>query len=264
MTVHRHFDFSPGNWREFDRPPHDWLPYDAVVSQLNPLAYYRLDETSGVVAADHTGQRPATYAGNFQLGQAGALHRDPDRAARFNGSDTYLDLNAPHLLNGAAACSFLFWMRYDPSSITRDGGLLSKGSAWQCWVDQHGFLSGRQRTLTVGIPSNRPGIANARVEGSDDLVRPGIWDFFAITFTGSDAIRIYRNGQLDRQGPVAFPTLAPINADPWVGRVAGSIGHVDATLDEIAIFDHALSPPQLLELYDRGVGTLRHQEPLSP
>ena len=257
MTVHRHLDFSVPDWRELAGPPIAWQPYVARVMSLDPVLYYRLGETSGTAVHDQTGAASAAAAlGNVQRGQAGALHRDADGATGLDGHSGYLNIPRRRLLDGATAASFTFWMRYDAPAVTRDGGVLSRGTAWQMWVDHHGFLTGRHRTFTVAF-SEVAGSGYARIEGSSDLVRPGVWDFFTVTFLGSDTLSLYRNGQLDRQTPVTFPAIAAIDADHWIGRVAGHVGLVQATFDEVAFFDHALTPSQILDLYQAGRGILR-------
>jgi len=59
--------------------------YKASVLADHPVAYWRLDEATGTVMADATGNgHDGVYAGAFSLGQPGALASDDDLAVGFD------------------------------------------------------------------------------------------------------------------------------------------------------------------------------------
>jgi hypothetical protein len=62
----------PTNWSA----PVSATTYAAMVKSDGPVAYWRLDETTGTTAFDQMGSFPATYTGTFTLGQPGALAGD--------------------------------------------------------------------------------------------------------------------------------------------------------------------------------------------
>ena len=74
----------------------DWSsPYGSAVMQDQPLAYWRLGESSGTLAADFSGNtRDGNYNGGVTLGQPGAVSGDPDTASLFNGSSGYVTASA--------------------------------------------------------------------------------------------------------------------------------------------------------------------------
>ncbi len=67
--------------------PNQTITYQTTVLADAPYAYWRLGESSGLVAADASGNgRTATYSGGINYSQAGALLDDTNTAVRFVGS----------------------------------------------------------------------------------------------------------------------------------------------------------------------------------
>src|SRR6185503_4046335 len=64
--------------------------YSAAVLAAHPMAFWRLGETSGTTAYDYVGGNNGTY-NNVALGVDGAITGDPDKAAGFDGSTSYVD-----------------------------------------------------------------------------------------------------------------------------------------------------------------------------
>ena len=63
------------------------MAYADVVNSLNPVAYWRLGESSGTVAVDETGNYNGTYVGSPTLGVDGLLLGDTNTAVSFDGVD---------------------------------------------------------------------------------------------------------------------------------------------------------------------------------
>lgn len=258
MTVTKHIDFEPAYWGEFAAPPRVLPSYAQRVMALNPAAYWRMGEAGGTTASDEKNLRPGTYVGSPQLNQTGALFRDPDPAATFNGTNNAVSFTDTTLLNPATACSIVFWMNYRAPAVTADGAVLSRWAnatgGWIIWVDLTAGFSGRSRTLSFAVDTN---LSTGRVEGSTDLVNPGTFDAYAVTFVGGESIRLYKNGQLDQEVVAGVPTTMRHENQPlYLARSAGSIGHLHATLDEVAVFNHTLTGLQIHELHQQGVGQL--------
>lgn len=79
------------------------------ITALSPVAYYKLDETSGTTAADSSGNgNDGTYSGGVTLDQPPlAWSRAESRSASFDGTDAAVELGASFgaALNGASAVS---------------------------------------------------------------------------------------------------------------------------------------------------------------
>jgi concanavalin A-like lectin/glucanase superfamily protein len=67
--------------------------YDAGILANSPVAYWKLNETTGTSAADSSGNgRTATYHGTCTLGVANGINGAADTAAEFDGSSCYVRL----------------------------------------------------------------------------------------------------------------------------------------------------------------------------
>jgi hypothetical protein len=72
-------------------------PYEDAVLANNPYAYYRLDETSGTVAADSSGNsRNGAFVNAPTLGQSGPLTQPGNTAVRFTSTGAqYVNIPLP-------------------------------------------------------------------------------------------------------------------------------------------------------------------------
>jgi PKD repeat protein len=73
--------------------------------------YWRLGEESGSVFADSVGPSPASIAGEPTLGVAGAISKDADKAARFDGVND--SASAAVDLSGKSAITVEFWLKWN-------------------------------------------------------------------------------------------------------------------------------------------------------
>lgn len=258
MTPIRHIDFEPADWGEFANPPVAWSGYADRVLALNPIAYWRFGETGGGVAVDLVGNASGTYVGSVALGQPGVLKHDDDGSAGFNGSDSLVDLGSAPLLDGKSAGTVMFWMKYTGPSVTADGAVLARWpdpslSGWMLWVDDLAYYSKRRRTMSFAMDILEEPL---RLEGSTDLIIPGSWDFYAVTFESGVAMRLYKNAALDAQRPLASVSMPVTTAASHIGFTDGTVGHLPAGLDELAVFDTAMTAEQIAAFYDLGRGVL--------
>ncbi|MEM7627284.1 MAG: LamG domain-containing protein [Planctomycetota bacterium] len=271
MTVYRYLDFEPPGWGELATPPTDWPTYAQRLLALNPLAYWRLNDAPDQSAIDATGNlTPGTYAPSVLRQQPGALAYDADRAVTMDGVTGAINFLNTTLLNGATQGSILFWMNYHAPAVEADGGVIARWAntgassrfGWMVWVDKVAGISGRQRTLSFAV-NTLAGDAG-RIEGDTGLITPGVWDAYAATFTGGQELRLYKNGQLVGQKTTNEPSFISTNQPLRLGRTGGTIGHLPAGLDEVAVFDVALDAEAIQTLYEAGVGRLRLPEAGSP
>lgn len=209
-------------------------PYAAAVLADNPLAYWRLGEKSGIVAANQKGTNPGTYVGAPTLGVAGAIARDPDTAVTLDGATQSVSVadSSPFLFAGALPFTVETWINHVPDASFRrvvsceDAG----GLGWQLFssVGDYGFLR-----------KDGGGTATAEVFASV----PAGWQYVVATYDGTN-LRLYRAGGLVA-GPVASAQVIPVGGQNFfLGRgLAGP--RFNGSLDEIAIYSYALSAGQI-------------------
>lgn len=231
------------------------LVNDYVSSVLadQPLAYWRLDEDGGTTATDSTGGHDGAYRNGVTLGVPGVL--PGDTAALFDGDGGYVYVGPQLAFLDQASFSVEAWIR--PTRI--DGefrGVLSNESpsisarfGYLLYVElkpDAGVLSGFERWN--GGMSNPTVVVNA--------VSQGEWAHVVGTFDGMAGHEtLYVNGsalavdngpaiQIGQSG--AF-VIAALNS-------AATPTFFDGTIDEVAVYDHALTARCVLAHYDLGVG----------
>lgn len=212
----------------------DRIPsYSEAVLADNPVAYWRLGEKSGTQAVDASGNgHDGTYQGNPTLGVPGLLTGDPDTAVQFDGVDDHVEVPHSESFN-LQQLSLEAWVRPDLSS---NGGIIEKtiGGAvnTQYLLFQEGplwrFRIQKGEYVSVDVNSNSPAGVRTHLVG---------------TFDGTD-LRLYVNGVL--AGTLNSP--GAIHTGTGVLRI-GYLNALDfqfeGTIDEVALYAHALSPDRI-------------------
>ena len=211
--------------------------YRASVLADHPVAYWRLDEETGTVMADASGNgNDGAYAGAVTLGQPGALAHDSDTAAGVGPAGGAASVvSTPSLQVNPVTIEIWINKRAD----TEYGAYVSKnfapgagaGTGWfQLLNDHH---SGR---IAFRVTEDNPTLVSSKILGLHT------WYYVVATYDGTTA-KLYINGKLD--GSIAITAIAKQTADPvYIGRRADGL-FTNAVLDEIAIYPTALSSERI-------------------
>lgn len=216
--------------------------YAAIVLQDLPLAYWRLNEKTGLSAADATGHaHTGTLSGAVTLLQPGAV-ADGDLAMVF----------------GAAGL------------VAFTGINVSQGDfSLEAWVFPTSFAAGGHNQVLsggVGAPAmdmasngnlfaSEVSVNDAPASGS--LVPLSKWTHLVITFVlSTKLLSYYVNGVL-----VASPTWAGYvqasgTANTRIGSTSSFASQFTGGLDEVAIYGAALSAAQVAKHYQAGLGNV--------
>ena len=227
-------------------------PYVEAVHDLDPVGYWRLDETAGTTAWDTSGHGlHGTYHGAVTLGRPGGLKVGPNAAAAFAGG--YVEIDHDNRFGGMGDGTLAFWFR--DTGATTCGGLVSKDAA--------GFGGGGHLTLR----NNENGYLYVRLQSTDaeylvTAPRPiaaDRWYHIAFTF-GAGGMTLHVDGEILDSNPYTGG-LADNNeplvlgANTWASTSGGMMPLCDryhGLLDDVALFDRALSREQIRGLYDAG------------
>ena len=212
MAIIKHLDFELPDFGECPGASPARLAYHHAMLALQPDAYWRLDEVSGVAAINAA--NPGTYDGVYApntggvwtggtLGQAGALAGDADKAALFDGSNGYVNCGDVLAMERTDVFSFAFWVRRSDDATNRV--VISKmedyGNFRGWYVGSIGATEGAD--LTFILRSNIAVEDYIQVTTIGDVFTAAAgWQFWAITYDGSSSssgITIYLNAV-----PVAF------------------------------------------------------------
>ena len=203
------------------------------------VAYWRLDEGSGTTAHDSTGNgNDGTFNGDPQwvVGYLGG-------ALEFDGSDDWLDCgNDPSL--DLTTWTIAFWLNLNENKDFN--GFVIKG------LD----AAENYEVLAYGDGHFHFPIAFAdgsRTYGntSAGLCVVGEWAHFAYTYDSAEGRRLYKNGSLvfedtESGTPQASTTSLAIGNEQPMSR------YVDGAMDDVRIYNHALTEVEILAAMEGG------------
>jgi hypothetical protein len=212
--------------------------YVDVVLDDAPIAYWRLEETSGATAQDASGAgRHGAYVVGPQLGREVApelglaIHLTSSNA----GDGVRLE-HAPWMnLTGG---TFELWAKPDRVTYAEAIPMLDKANAWQLNISANG----------------RPAFAVAgggTAQSSTQLVMGSV--YHVVGTYDAQSMRLYLNGELQAQVPTAGASLRASNEALHIGRglIAGRFDF-EGALDEVAIYDAVLTPERIRAHYRAG------------
>jgi Concanavalin A-like lectin/glucanases superfamily/Legume lectin domain len=214
--------------------------YGSNILALNPIAYWPLDEPSGVIAFDRAGTHDGQYIGGCVLAQPGI----PNAAALvsnvsvgFNGSNAYVDIPAGKTdLNIKGPITIMQWVL---TPLAGEAGFPTSFG--------HSDESYR---LDVVPTSAIPHFADSGPDVvSPNNINDGNWHMLAGVFDGINE-NLYVDGVA--QGGQS-PSEPPGNQiDVWIGGAPdyGLTRLFNGNISQCAIFTNAMSAAQIKSLYD--------------
>ena len=223
------------------------LYYNQIMS-LSPLAYYRLGETSGTVAADSSGNGyNGTYEGAVTLGDPSlVVNNGGNLAVGGNGPSTYISVGGPSTLYGLNRnFTITAWLEPNFSASGQVCGIWSSGTGGvglRC-IRNGNYLNFRLLSVyTAALYTWETSISN----GTDN--------FIALTCDSSGVFTLYINGT------AVGSTYTYTGTFTGTGVVVGADSSYPSApdfglvgvLDEVAVFNIALTPTQINSLYTDG------------
>jgi hypothetical protein len=224
-----------------------------VVDQLGPVAWWRLGEDRGPIAAAASGDNGGEYFGDPTLGEPGAVVGDADTSVFFDEFDDYVEVPDFSYSDdtGQFSLAFLF------STDSGDGGfryavshgdfrVIDSFNVWFCegnscddlFDDVPGAGAGNLRVNVTNAFDNNP-FVDVGVEFADEQ-----WHLFTMTVSGADGLTVYVDGD-SVAGDPDFVTEDPFDPDFELNLGRRSDANADryffGNLDEVMLFDYPLS-----------------------
>lgn len=230
-------------------------PYEGAVNGDGAIAYWRLSEQSGATAADHAGPHDATYVGAPQLGFPSLLANDTNTAVDFDGQDDLVAIAGASQINTGGpypARTIELWFNADDvqaRQVLFEEGGISRGLA--IYVDQGSvyFIGWNTKNDDATTPWGPVWVSAPVTAGATHHVAlvlggtAGFEGFVNGTSVGSNST----SGNLFKHG--AKVAIGAMDDDTRFhdGSVtnSGRAFHFDGTIDEVALYNTALSPAQL-------------------
>lgn len=230
----------------------DWVNIGKVTPPSDGLvAHWRLDETSGSTIADDTGTHNGTWSdgvdndvtGETVTGKSGnALHLD--------GTDDLISVPDNAALDITGPITLAAWVNFDSLSVGNDENrLFYKGSG--NYGNNLYTLDVKDGLFNMTFGTDPNTLCNASNEycvDSATTVSTGTWYHVVATYDGSIG-RMYINGALDNSN--VFTHTATANSDTLViGGRSGSIDMLDGIIDDVRIYNRALTATEVTSLYN--------------
>ncbi|MEM9384868.1 MAG: LamG-like jellyroll fold domain-containing protein [Pseudomonadota bacterium] len=211
------------------------------------LAWYRLDETVGLAAADETGAYPGVLLGMPRWQPDAGTYAG---ALVFEHADDRVDLGA--LTPLGSGLTLAAWVRLD----SLDGGgdearFVSRASGVQ--ADQHDWMLGNYgdgSALRFRLRTAAGGSTNTLVS-ADGLLSLSAWTHVAATYDGS-TMRLYLDAREVAAQTATGAVAATAGLSAALGNQTSGAGDraLRGALDDVYVFSSALSEDQLRQLRD--------------
>jgi hypothetical protein len=224
---------------------------DGVLAH-SPEAYWELAETEGVACTDTIEDWGGTYRNGVALEGDSALSGGTP-SCTFDGSNDYVDVGTGMEISGDEL-TILAWIRGASSGSGEDaiicqspGGSSASNRLWSLSTKN----SGRYPTFRVKTSSG-----STQLKVSDVSLQNGQWYFIAAVYDGSKMI-IYIDGEEVDSRSKSGDLETDTDGEVWLGSVPTSQGSYpwQGDLDEVAVFDKALSADEISDLYDKRMPT---------
>ena len=210
------------------------------ISSLNNavISYYKLDENTGTTATDSKGSNDGTISGAiWTTGKIGS-------GLSFDGSNDYVEINQPTETQG----TFNVWVNANNLASTQRIFSLSETSSLNNFFQFTMITNGRFRISDTA----------ARTVETQNTFNSQTWNMVTFMSTGTQ-YKIYVNGveqTLSVDGSNTgnwFGDFSSID-HAWFGKWerSTSSGYFDGLMDEIAIFNRALTIDEIEFLYANG------------
>src|SRR3989344_4707522 len=213
------------------------------------VGYWNLDEGPGTTAADSSG---SGNTGTLTNGPTWTTGKVGSGALSFDGVNDGVNLGTPNSLNITGAVTVSAWINYRTASLHEAIAVHADGGA--DFGGQQYMLTMRSSTA-VGFAVNN---GTALLISSNGTVSPNTWYHVVGTYNGVDTTKLYINGvQTDSDISAGFGALNNIPTQKiGIGAaIQNNRGYLDGLLDEVRVYNRALSASEVTELYNYTGGT---------
>ena len=242
---------STNQWRLFgDIFWHPYDPYGSIVLGDNPVVYWKLNETSGTIAIDYSGNGyNATYVNSPTLA-GGNITANTGAAVLLNGSSQYTELSTVPTALQLTSGSFECWV--DFSTTPNGTGIFC--SAYNTSAVNFAIATGSSSGATSGSYLYGGGYTGSSWNAAISTITPAVNTAYHIVYVNNGTnVYLYINGALAATGSISTFTA---NANPiYIGRRwdnTGVASFLSGLISNVAIYNYALTATQVLNHYNAG------------
>jgi hypothetical protein len=229
--------------------PNDFQFFDIDVTEppscpLGMAHYWMLDETTGPYVDFYgSADLSCTTCPTPQTGQV-------DGSQGFNGIDEKLESNSGYS-NPTSEITVMAWVNPDylppGSPVDQDKGIVYKNGAFLLELE-----SDHNYTVDFSVIVNGGNLLE--YPASTEPVPVGQWTHIAGTYDGSE-VKVYKNGVKVAGSTFGSGTIDNTSAPYQIGHsyYIGMDRYFEGKVDEVAVFDVALTETQINDLYQQGL-----------
>ena len=220
------------------------LEWGSGMGATGPIAHWKLDDGVGPTAIDSVGGNDATLNGNPDW-TTGTLNG----ALKFDGGGDYATTDNNFTPPPVGTVSF--WMKV-PGSPASHGRILGLDDAWEIRHVTAGTSDGIPYGLVFDL-----GVTGVNTEFVTTVTvdTPDQWYFVAATYdTSNDSYAVYLDGVLHKSGTYPSALAVPADNPLSLGTRTGSTNYFDGTLDDVRVYNYALSAAAIADLFAAGGG----------
>ena len=173
-------------------------------------------------------------------------------AMSFNGTDAYM-LAETSALSGASKFSISVWVKCNNVGVGSSRSILSATQGSTSGTVILDAFQGQDILAHVG--------STTTYNRYNGIISEGVWTHLVMVYDGSEStagnrIKLYKNGNLQTRTSYSgsIPTTSPsVTSSTYIGTWAlnaGSSALFDGEIDELAIFNTALSDSKITQIYD--------------
>jgi beta-lactam-binding protein with PASTA domain len=203
-----------------------------------PVAYWKLDETNGMVAFDSAGVHNGILRGNPPATWL-PLEGKMGGALSFDGIDDYVTCGTFNPSAATGKLTISLWAKWN-GQPTGFQGLIAKREFWgdgkTMWCIEMAKDTGAVRFFRE----------SSVVIGGAPVLPIGQWAHVAVSFDGTTAT-MYINGDPTGSGPFSFPSYTEATVEFGAAQRDG-LNAFNGVLDDIRLYDQALSQKEIQTL----------------
>jgi len=214
---------------------------------LQPVSHWKFDEGQGSVAYDSVGENHgAIYDANWTTGIL-------DGALNFDGDGDYVDVGNDDSLEPPLPTTLSAWIRLSGLANSQCIVALDEQAYeyYGIW-----FSTGAAYSLTVSYGDGGGGGSDhRRTKTGTTALNTDTWYHVAAVARGPADASLYING-LDDEGTYSGTgaSLAYSSGDSFIGSNDGTRNFLNGKIDDVRIYDRALSAEEIRQLYLDGLG----------
>jgi hypothetical protein len=222
--------------------------YREMILCDKPLVYLRLADPTGTTAKDEMGAHNGTYFGTIMLGATGIVG---DKGVHLGDGDTVnVAGSSAFEFLGNASFTVEAWVRLDPIP---DAGT---GDNFHYIADKHDTTNGgwglRYAASTGALSMTRfyGGTTTDAAYRGMFILSDKFHHLVGVSDGAASRARLYLDGALLHEEPISKPL--PSSGKPLLLGGLGTGSNLRGVLDEVAIYDRALSSARIVEHYNKG------------